>query len=98
MISMHGKDPFILRMSLQGKVKEAIGRLDDFDQMWDRLHEHFGSSAKIVNAAVIGEICSLKPVPEGNKTRLLSLISVVEQAWLDLKNIDKLMKLLIHPV
>lgn len=31
MISRHGKNPFILRMSLQGKAKEAIGRLDDFD-------------------------------------------------------------------
>ena len=89
MISRHGKDPFILRMSLQGKAKEAIGRLDDFDQMWNRLHERFGSSAKIVDA-VIGEICSLKPVPEGNKSRLLSLISIVEQAWLDLRKIGKL--------
>lgn len=80
MTSQHGKDPFILRMSLQGKAKEAIGRLVDFDQMWDRLHERFGSSAKIVDA-VIGEICSLKSVPEGNKSRLLSLTSVVEQAW-----------------
>lgn len=57
--------------------------------MWERLHERFGSSANVVDV-VIGEICNLKPVPEGNKFRLLSLISVVEQAWLDLKKIGKL--------
>ena len=89
MISRHGKDPFILRMSLQGKAKEAIGRLDDFDQMWDRLHERFGSSAKILDA-VIGEICTLKPVPEENKSKLLGLFSVVKQALLELKKISKL--------
>lgn len=49
-----------------------------------KLDERFGSSARIVDA-VLGEICALKPVPEGNKTRLLHMINVVEQAWLDLK-------------
>lgn len=44
-ISRHGKDPFILRQSLQGKAREAIGRLDEFDQMWNRLKERFGSLA-----------------------------------------------------
>ncbi|KAK4316629.1 hypothetical protein Pmani_012229 [Petrolisthes manimaculis] len=87
-ISRHGKDPFILRQSLQGKAREAIGRLDDFDQMWDRLKERFGSSARVVEA-VLGEICALKPVPEGNKVKLLHMINVVEQAWLDLKKLNK---------
>ena len=83
-IARHGKDPFILRQSLQGKAREVIGRLDEFDQMWNRLNERFGSSAKVVDA-VLSEICALKPVPEGNKAKLLHMINVVEQAWLDLK-------------
>lgn len=87
-ISRHGKDPFILRQSLQGKAREVIGRLDEFDQMWDRLNERFGSTARIVDA-VLGEISALKPVPEGNKVRLLHMINVVEQAWLDLEKLNK---------
>ena len=58
-------------------AREVIGRLDDFDQMWNRLQERFGLSAKIVDA-VLGEICDLKPVPEGNKLRLLNMIGMVE--------------------
>ena len=87
-ISRHGKDPFILRQSLQGKAREAIGRLDEFGQMWNRLNERFGSSARIIDA-VVGEISSLKPVPEGNKEKLLHMITVLEQAWLDLKKLNK---------
>ena len=88
-VSRHGKDPFILRQSLQGKAREVVGRLDEFDTMWERLDDRFGSSAKIVDA-VLGDICALKPVPEGNKSKLLHMISVVEQAWLDLGKIGKL--------
>lgn len=33
-IGRHGKDQFILRQSLQGKAREPIGELDEFDQMW----------------------------------------------------------------
>ncbi|XP_045115478.1 uncharacterized protein LOC123507035 [Portunus trituberculatus] len=88
-INRHGKDPFILRQSLQGKAREVVGRLDDFDEMWTRLNDRFGSSAKIVDA-VLGDICALKPVPEGNKSKLLHMIGVVEQAWLDLGKIGKL--------
>lgn len=77
-ISRHGKDPFILRQSLQGKAREAIGRLDEFDQVWNRLKERFGSSAK-------GEVSALKPVQEGKKIELIPMINAVEQAWWDLK-------------
>ena len=87
-IARHGKDPFILRQCLHGKAREAIGRLDEFDQMWDRLKERFGSSARVVDA-VLSEICALKPVPEGNKGKLIHMINTVEQAWLDLKKLDK---------
>lgn len=88
-VARHGKDPFILRQSLQGKAREVVGRLDEFDEMWRRLDDRFGSSAKIVDA-VLADICALKPVPEGNKPKLLHMMSVVEQAWLDLGKIGKL--------
>ena len=88
-VSRHGKDPFILRQSLQGKAREVVGRLDEFDDMWKRLEDRFGSSAKVVDA-VLGDICALRPVPEGNISKLLHMISVVEQAWLDLGKIGKL--------
>lgn len=90
-VARHGKDPFILRQSLQGKAREVVGRLDEFGEMWRRLDDRFGSSAKIVDA-VLADICALKPVPEGNKPKLLHMISVVEQAWLDLGKIGKLNK------
>lgn len=37
----------------------------------------------------MGEISALKPVPEGNKTKLIHVINVVDQAWLDLKKLNK---------
>lgn len=87
-IARHGRDPFILRRSLQGKAKEIVGGLDEFDQMWDRLKERFGSTSKVVDA-VLAEISILMPVPEGNTRKLLEVINVVERAWLDLKKIDR---------
>lgn len=49
-VSPHGKDSFILRQSLQGKAREAVGRLNEYDDMWTRLKDRFGLSAKVVDA------------------------------------------------
>lgn len=69
---------------MQLKVREATGRLDELDHMWDRLQERFGFSARTVDV-LMSEICALKPMPEGNKAKLLDIMNVVEQAWLDLE-------------
>lgn len=81
-VSCHGKDPFILRQSLQGKAREATGWQGEFDHMWNRPEERFGSSARIVDA-VMSEICGLKPVAEeARQNYLISLMWLNKSGWI----------------
>ena len=49
MESKYGKDSYVLRQSLADVVCNEIQWVDDYDLMWDRLDENYGSSSKIVD-------------------------------------------------
>lgn len=63
--------------------------------MKERDNGRLGSSVKIVDA-ILREITSLKPVSECNKAKLLHVMSVVVQAWLDLRGIGKIKETANH--
>ena len=88
MESRYGKDSYVLRTCLTDDMVKDIHWIDDYDLMWERLDDKYGSAPKIVNY-VITNIKNLKAVPEGNHTKMLDLINVLERGWYDLKRLGK---------
>ena len=88
MESRYGKDLYILKGCLSEKVQDQFNWVDDYDTMWNRLKEKFGSAPKIVDF-VVSKIKGLKVVPEGNNSKLLDLINCVENSWYDLKRVGQ---------
>ena len=88
MESKYGKDSYVLRQSLADVVCNEIQWVDDYELMWDRLDENYGSSSKIVDF-VLSNIKKLKPIPDGNNIKFLELINTVESGWYDLKRLNK---------
>ena len=88
MVSKYGKDLFVLKSCLTENVISQFNWVDDYDLMWSRLHEKYGAAPKIVDF-VVSNIKGLKPVPEGNNSKLLDLINCIESSWYDLKRVGQ---------
>ena len=84
----YGKDPFVLKSALSPDVLKNFNWIDNYDIMWDKLDQEYGSAAKIVDY-VITDIKNLRAVPEGNNPKLLEVINCVEKGWYDLKRLGK---------
>ena len=84
MFPSFGEDPFSLRSCLSGKALEVVqGIGDDYKEMRKRLELKFGCPEKLVDV-VMSDISRLKKVPDGDDSRFLRLVEVVERSWLDL--------------
>ena len=82
---MYGNDAYAIRSCLSGKALEIIsGVEDDYDKIWKRLKTVFGNPERVVDS-ILFDIKSLTPVREDDQVGLISMITVVERSWLDLK-------------
>ena len=84
-------DPKIKLMYLQnqclaGQAKEYVRNLTSFDEAMDRLQERFGKVSVVLDT-VLKEIKDLR-LPDEEPKAVVSLSSVLERAWDDLKAID----------
>ena len=52
MVSKYGKDLFVLKSCLTDNVINQFNWVEDYDIMWNRLHEKCGSAPKIVDFVV----------------------------------------------
>ncbi|XP_045117673.1 uncharacterized protein LOC123508205 [Portunus trituberculatus] len=84
MKSVYGDDPYALRSCLSGEALEIVRGADDsFTSMIDRLNARYGNPSKQVEI-VLGDIKSLRVVPEGNPSKFIEMVNMVERAYLDL--------------
>ena len=88
MTPRYGRDSFVLKSCLTKEVLLHFNWIDDYDLMWERLEEKFGSAPKIIDY-VVNSIKTLKPVPENNNSKMLELINTLERGWYDLKKLKK---------
>ena len=83
MTKNYGKDAYVLRSCLSGPALETVkGVEDNFDEMFFRLDKAYGDSRKFVDA-VVHDIRSLKPIPDGDNKKFIAMIIVIKRCWLD---------------
>ncbi|XP_068214422.1 uncharacterized protein [Palaemon carinicauda] len=86
-VSQHGKDPYVLRISLEGEPRRLVEDIDDYKRMWDRLNEAYGNEGKLIDA-ILGDIRAYKPLNDSDDRKLINLINTVEKVWLDVSNLN----------
>ncbi|XP_068225322.1 uncharacterized protein [Palaemon carinicauda] len=86
-VSQHGKDPYVLRISLEGEPRRLVEDIDDYKRMWDRLNEAYGNEGKLIDA-ILGDIRAYKPLNDSDDRKLINLINTVEKVWLDVSNLS----------
>ena len=76
--------PYTLRSCL-GKEPLAVvkGVDDDIEEMWKRLDEKYGDPAKIADV-VIDSIQQVKTIKEGENTRFIEFVEIVDNGYRDL--------------
>jgi len=75
---------YILKSCLEKEPLDAVKNIDDnLAEMWKRLDERYGRSSKIVDA-IMYEIKQLKAVSDGDGSKFIQLVDVIEKCYLDL--------------
>ena len=67
-VSQHGEDPYVLRISLEGEPRRLVEDIDDYERMWERINEAYGNEGKLIDA-VLGDIRSFKPLNDGDNKK-----------------------------
>ena len=86
--SKYGDDNFALRSCLSDDVIKQFIWSTDYQENWKRLDSKYGSSPKVIDY-VINSIKTLKPISEGNNSKLIESINVIERGWFYLKRLNK---------
>ncbi|XP_043233392.1 uncharacterized protein LOC122387342 [Amphibalanus amphitrite] len=87
MTKQFGKDSYALRQCLSGAALETVkGVEDDYEEMFRRLDLKYGETRKLVDSIIL-DIKRLKPIPEGENKRFVSMVEVVERSWMELQRL-----------
>ena len=81
---VYGNDAYALRGCLKGNAEKVVrGVEDNYQEMFHRLDKKYGCEEKLVDS-VMGELKGLKRIQEGDVSKFVKFVEIVESAWLDL--------------
>ena len=85
MVTAYGNDAFALKSCLKDDALRLIQGVDsNFEEMIKRLDTKYGRPEKITDS-ILNDIKRLKRINEGETTKFITMVDIVERCWLDLK-------------
>ena len=79
---------YVLKSCLSKEPLEIVKNVDDdISEMWLRLDDRYGRLSKLTDA-IMFDINQLKSVPEGEGSKFIDLVNVIERSYRDLMRIN----------
>ena len=81
------QQPYVLKSCLSGVPLDIVKNVDDrIEEMWSRLDDKYGEPTRVIDA-IMKDIKKLKPGKDGEISKFMTFVDIVERAFCDLENL-----------
>ena len=79
---------YVLKSCLDKEALELVKNIDDnIENVWSRLEDRYGR-VSLITRAILFDIKQLSPIQEGEGSKFVELVNIVEKCYHDLESID----------